>query len=95
MVSVILDEDGNLIYGSAFISRQHAARSGVISYVKDLAAAQNNPRVTPKALTVKAIRVVKGRDSEVVISNADGATITRNPSNLTLLQKGRVSVVLD
>jgi len=95
MVPVILDEDGNVIYGSAFISREHAAQSGVVSYVKDLAAAQNNPRVAPRALTVKAIRVVKGRDSDVVISNADGAKITRNPSNLIFLQKGRVSIVLD
>ena len=95
MVPVILDEDGNVIYGSAFISREHAARSGVVSYVKDLAAAQNNPRVAPKALTVKAIRVVKGRDSDLVISNDDGAKITRNPSSLSFLQKGRVSIVLD
>jgi hypothetical protein len=44
---------------------------------------------------VKAIRVVKGKDSDVVISNDDGAKITRNPSNLSFLQKGRVSIVLD
>jgi hypothetical protein len=95
MVPVILDEDGNVVYGSAYISREHAARAGVVAYVKDFAAAQNNPRVAPKALTVKAIRVVKGRDSDVVISNDDGAKITRNPSNLSFLQKGRVSIVLD
>ena len=95
MVPVILDEDGNVIYGSAYISREHAARSGVVSYLKDLGAAQNNARVAPKALTVKAIKVVKGRDSDVVISNDDGAKITRNPTNLGFLQKGGVLMVVD
>jgi len=95
MVPVILDEDGNVIYGSAYISREHAARSGVVSYLKDLGAAQKNVRVGPKALTVKAIKVVKGRDSDVVISNDDGAKITRNPTNLGFLQKGRVLMVVD
>ncbi len=38
---------------------------------------------------------LKGRDSDVVISNDDGAKITGNPSNLGFLQKGRVLFVLD
>jgi hypothetical protein len=95
MVPVILDEDGNVIYGSAYISREHAVRTGVASYLKDLAAAQNNTRVAPRGLTVKAIKVPKGKDSDVVISNDDGAKITRNPTNLGFLQKGRVLIVLD
>jgi hypothetical protein len=95
MVPVILDEDGNVIYGSAYISREHAVRSGIVSYLKDLDAVQNNLRVAPRALTVKAIKVVKGRDSDVVISNDDGAKITRNPTHLGFLQKGRVLMVVD
>jgi hypothetical protein len=95
MVPVILDEDGNVIYGSAYISREHAVRTGVASYLRDLAAAKNNTRVAPRALTVKAIKALKGRDSDVVISNDDGAKIRRNPTNLGFLQKGRVLIVLD
>ena len=95
MVPVILNEDGNVIYGSAYISREHAVRTGVACYLKDLVSAQNDSRVAPRALTVKAIKVPKGMDSDVVISNDDGATITRNPSNLGFLHKGRVLIVLD
>ena len=95
MVPAILDEDGNVVYGSGYISREHAVRWGVVSYLRDLSTAQNNLRVAPSALVVKAIRVVKGRDSDVVISNDDGAKITGNPSNLVFLQKGRVLFVVD
>ena len=95
MVPVILDEDGHVIYGSAYVSRDHAVQMGVVSYVKDLSAAQRNPRVTPRPLTLKAIRVLKGRETDVVISNADGAKIKGIPSNLSFLHKGRVLIVLD
>jgi hypothetical protein len=95
MVPVILDEDGSVIYGSAYISREHAVRTGAASYLRDLVAAQRSARAAPRALTVKAIKVVKGRESDVVISNNDGANIRRNPTNLSFLHKGRVLFVLD
>jgi hypothetical protein len=95
LVPVILDEDGHVIYGSAYVSREHAVRIGVVSYARDLAAALKHPRVGPKPLTIKGIKVAKDRESDMVISNADAAKVKGMPSNLNFLRECKVMIVLD
>ncbi len=41
----ILDETGQEVYGSAFVSREYAVQQGMSGYSKDLTAAKNNQRV--------------------------------------------------
>jgi hypothetical protein len=95
MVPVILDEDGHEVYGSAYVSREHAVRVGVVSYARDLAAALRHSRVGPKPLMIKGIKVAKTRESDVVISNADAARVIGTPSNLNFLRECKVMIVLD
>jgi hypothetical protein len=95
LVPVILDEDGHAIYGPAYVSREHAVRTGVVSYARDLAAALKDSRVGPKPLTIKGVKVPKDRESDVVISNADAAKVIGMPSNLNFLRRCKVMIVLD
>lgn len=95
MVPVILDEDGHEVYGSAYVSREHAVRVGVVSYARDLAAALRHSRAGPKPLIIKGIKVEKTRESDVVISNADAAKVIGTPSNLNFLRECKVMMVLD
>lgn len=95
MVPVIVDEDGGVVYGSAYVSRDYAVQQGMVSYVKDMTATQKNPRVAPRPLNVKGIRTTKTGLSDIVISNADAAKIRGAASNLSLMQKCRVVIVLD
>jgi hypothetical protein len=95
MAPKILNEDGKEVYGSAWISRDYAVREGMVGYLKDPAAAQANPRVTDKPLMVKALKVSGDGRVDMVISNADAATLQSASQNLSMLEKCRVIVLVD
>ncbi|MEA3428288.1 MAG: hypothetical protein U9Q84_03525, partial [Thermodesulfobacteriota bacterium] len=56
MAPKIINENGDEVYGSAYVSREFAVQQGMSGYAKDLTAAQSNPRVTNSPLTVKGLR---------------------------------------
>ena len=91
----IFDEDGQEVYGSAYVSREFAVQQGMAGYTKDLTAAQTNPRVTNEPFTVKGLRTEGPGRCGFVISNADAATIRSASENLSFLKKCRVMIVLD
>lgn len=95
MAPKILNEEGREIYGSAMVSRDYAVREGMAGYLKDPAAAQTNPRVTDKPLTVKALKVAGDSRVDLVISNADAAALTNAAQNLSMLEKCRVIILVD
>ncbi len=95
MAPKILNEDGKEVYGSAWINRDWAVREGMVGYLKDPAAAQINPRVTDKPLMVKALKVSGDGRVDMVISNADAATLQSATQNLNMLEKCRVIVLVD
>lgn len=91
----IVDEDGNEVYGSSYVSRDYAISQGMAGYAKELTAAQTNQRVTNKPLTIKGIRTADTGDSDIVISNADAAQIKGAGENMSFLQQCKVMIVLD
>jgi hypothetical protein len=95
MAPKILNEDGKEVYGSAWVNRDWAVREGMVGYLKDPAAAQANSRVTDKPLTVKALKVSGDGRVDMVISNADAATLQNASQNLSMLEKCRVIVLVD
>lgn len=95
MVPKILNEDGKEVYGSAWVNRDYAVREGMVGYLKDPIAAQTNPRVTDKPLMVKALKVSGDARVDVVITNADAATIHGAAQNLSFLEKCRVIILVD
>jgi hypothetical protein len=91
----ILDENGQEVYGSAFVSREFAVQQGMSGYAKDLAAALKNERVTDKPLTVKGLRTEGPGQSDIIISNADASRLRSASENLSFMQKCRVMIVVD
>lgn len=91
----ITDENGQEVYGSAYVSREFAVQQGMAGYAKDLTASQTNPRVTNDPFTVKGLRTDGAGRSDLVISNADAAKIRSASENLSFLKKCRVMIVLD
>jgi len=91
----ILDERGQEVYGSAYVSREFAVQQGMAGYAKDLTASQTNPRVMDQPLTVKGLKTEGPGQSDMVISNADADTIRSASENLSFLKKCRVMIVLD
>jgi hypothetical protein len=95
MVPMIIGEDGQVVYGTAYVSRDHALQEGMAAYARGLAKARHNPRVGPNPLMVKGLRTVKGRSSDIVISNADAGKIKGEGSNISFLHRGRVLFVME
>ena len=95
MVPIIVDEEGQVVYGTAYVSRDHALEEGAAAYARGLAKARDNPRVGAKPLTVKGLRTVKARSSDLVISNADAGKIKGAGSNISFLHRGRVLFVME
>jgi hypothetical protein len=91
----ILDERGQEVYGSAYVSREYAVQQGMAGYAKDMTASQTNPRVTDQPLTVKGLKTEGAGQSDLVISNADADGIRGAAENLSFLKKCRVMIVLD
>lgn len=95
MAPKILDEDGNEVYGSAFVSREFAVQQGMIGYSKNMGAASQNQRVTDNPLIVKGLRTEDAGRSNIIISNADAAKLKNASEHLGFLKKCRVMIVVD
>ncbi len=95
MAPKVLDEKGEEVYGSAFVSREFAVQQGMSGYARDLTAAQSNTRVTNNPLTIKGLRTEGSGRSDIVITNADAGSLRGASENLSFLKKCRVMIVVD
>lgn len=91
----VLDENGQEVYGSAFVSREYAVQQGMTGYAKDLGGAKTNDRVTDNPLVVKALRVEGPGKCDLVISLTDAAMLRGAADTRGFLEKCRVMVVVD
>lgn len=91
----ILDERGEQVYGSLYVSREFAEKYGVCIYMKSVEAALKNSRVADNPLFVKGLRANGPALADIVISNTDASKIRGSSKNLTFLKKCRVIMILD
>jgi hypothetical protein len=91
----IVDEDGRVVYGSAYVSRDYAIKSGMAGYLTDLESALSHPRIGPRPIVFKGLRRAKTGPSDIVISNSDSEKIRGTASNLGFLKRCRIIIVLD
>jgi hypothetical protein len=95
LVPVVVDESGDVVYGPAFVSREFAVSRGMSGFATTLAAARRDKRVGDRPLVVKAIRTRPTGETDLVISNADGARLRSSVVHLNFLKACRVSIVMD
>lgn len=95
MAPKILDEAGNEIYGSKYVSREWAVQQGMVGYDKDINRARTNDRVTNNPMLVKAVKVSGPNKADVVVSGADAARIHGAAANQNFLDKCKVMFIVD
>lgn len=95
MAPKVLDENGQEVYGSAYVSREYAVQQGMAGYSKNIESACQHPRVTSNPLIVKGLRTEGPGHSDIVISAADAAKLRSASGNLSFLKKCRVMFVVD
>ena len=95
MAPKIVDEMGNEVYGTGFVSRDYAVQIGVVGYDKDINRAQKNERVTDNPLVIKGIKVSGTNKTDVVISNNDAQNVLNAGKNLNFMEQCKVMIILD
>jgi len=95
LVPVIVDESGEVVYGSAFASREFAVSRGMSGFAATLDAARKDPRVGDRPLVVKAIRTRSTGNTDLVIPTTDAARLRSSAIHLNFLKACRVCIVLD
>jgi hypothetical protein len=95
LVPVILDERGNEVFGSAFVSREFAVQHGLAGYTRSMESARREERIDGNPLIVKGLKVHPSGCCNIVISNADAAKIRSAYAHLSFLKQCRVMIVVD
>ncbi len=91
----IVDEEGQLVYGSPHIHREQAVKRGIAVYVRSADGVEKEERVGPRPLVLRAIRAAKTGPSDIVVSNTDAGKVKSSAHNLKLLQSCRVMIILE
>jgi len=95
MAPKVVDEQGNEVYGSKFVSREYAVDIGMVGYEKDVNRAAKNERVASTPMVVKGLQASGPNKTDVVIGAADVAKIQSTAVNANFLQHCKVMFVLD
>lgn len=95
MAPKIVDETGQEVYGSTYVSREFAVKQGMSGYTKNIDAARQNSRVTDNPLVVKGLKTDGPGGSDVIISNVDAAKLRSVSDHLSFLKQCRVMIVVD
>jgi hypothetical protein len=91
----VLDENGQEVYGAAFVSREYAVQQGMSGYSKNIDAATKNQRVTANPIIVKALKTEGPGKTDLVINNSEASNLRGEPENLSFLKQCRVIIVVD
>jgi hypothetical protein len=95
MAPRIMDERGEEIYGSKYVSREYAVDIGMAAYEKDIDRARMNERVADNPLIVRGVKASGPNKTDVVVSSVDAMTIHNAAANMNFLQHCKVMFILD
>jgi hypothetical protein len=95
MAPKIVDESGNEIYGSRYVSRDWAVKIGMVGYEKDTNRARTNDRVTNNPLVIRGLKASGPNMADIVVSNADAAAIRNAAASMNFLDKCKVMFIVD
>ncbi|KPL20000.1 MAG: hypothetical protein AMJ92_00710 [candidate division Zixibacteria bacterium SM23_81] len=91
----IVNQRGKTVYGVEFAKRSQSLKEGIVGYVRDPNPTQNRERVGSNPLVIKGLRVQGPNRTDVVIDNANAATLHSMPEHLRFMEQCRVIIVLD
>lgn len=95
MAPKIVDDGGEEVYGSKFVSREYAVDMGMVGYEKDVNRARTNERVTDNPLVVKAVKASGPNKTDVVVGAGDVQKIHGAAADMNFLQHCKVMFILD
>ncbi len=91
----LVDDSGDPLYGSAYVSRDYAIEHGMAGYSKNLDAATRNTRVTDNPLVLKASAASGAAKADLVLPKAEALRLRTAGQSQSFLAQARVMIVLD
>ncbi len=95
MAPILVDENGQEIYGPAYVSREFAVQNGMCLYIRGIDNSDALDRVAPNPMFVKGLRAVSTASCDIVISNSDASKLRGVFSHLEFLKQCRVVIIID
>ena len=95
MAARIIDEQGNAVYGSGYVSRDYAVQIGVVGYEKDINRARADERVKDNPMVVKGLKASGANQTDIVISNSDAQRVLAAAKNLNFMEQCKVMFILE
>ena len=90
VIPKIVNERKEEIFGPAYVSRECVVKQGMVKYVVPPDSRIKKLWGGPNPLVLKALRVIKGTPTIVVLTNSDAELIRDEPRNLELFHHCRV-----
>ena len=91
----IYDEEGNELYGSAYVDQEFVQKHGMAGYVRDLDQALANDRVQGTPAVLKALSSSGANQTDLILSKSDADQLRSLAYHLNFLREARVVIVLD
>ena len=91
----IYDEEGNELYGSAYVDPEFVQKHGMAGYVRDLDQALANDRVQGTPAVLKALSSSGANQTDLILSKSDADQLRGLADHLNFLREARVVIVLD
>jgi hypothetical protein len=91
----VIDDRGQEVYGASFVTRDWAARKGVVGYAKDPEVARRSERVGPNPLFLRAAGATGPNRTDAALSAEDAAKVRGAAQPPGFLNQGRVVLVID
>ncbi len=91
----IYDEEGNELYGSAYVDQEFVQKHGMAGYVRDLDQALANDRVQGTPAVLKALSSSGANQTDLILSKSDADQLQSLADHLNFLREARVVIVLD
>ncbi len=92
MLPRILDPEGRVVYGAGDVPSDYLVRHGLMGYAPSVAVAREGERTGESPLVIRVLRM-DGPDA--VVSSEDAARLLAENARSRLLDKCRVTLVLD
>ena len=91
----IYDEEGNELYGSAYVDQEFVQKHGMAGYVRDLDQALANDRVQGTPAVLKALSSSGANHTDLILSKSDADQLRGLADHLNFLREARLVIVLD
>ncbi|MBU1168552.1 MAG: hypothetical protein KKD44_03210 [Proteobacteria bacterium] len=92
---ILLDENGQEVYGPAYISREYAVQNGPVYYSQSIKDPFITQRVGENPLVVTGLKTQGTFQGDIVISNADASKLHSNSAHLVFLNHCLVVILID